>query len=77
MMHLQLHLKSRPRNPDVGPGEVWVGPGESTVEVTFEPDGDHTQLRLVHRQLPEASRADHAEGWEQLFARLAEVASES
>lgn len=53
-------------NPDVG-----VPPDSSTVEVTLEPDGDGTILRLVHRDLPGSERAPHAGGWEKMLARLA------
>jgi uncharacterized protein YndB with AHSA1/START domain len=48
-----------------------VRPGASTVEVTLEPDGDGTRLRLVHRNLPESERADHDEGWGEVLDRLA------
>lgn len=57
-------------NEDVG-----VGPGESTVEVTLEPDGEGTRLRLVHRDLPERRRSDHEEGWEGMLERLAIAAT--
>src|SRR5919109_1370501 len=52
---------------------VGVPPGSSTVEVTLEPDGDGTRLRLVHRDLPDASRADHDAGWDGMLERLAAV----
>jgi uncharacterized protein YndB with AHSA1/START domain len=48
-----------------------VPPGSSTVEVTLEPDGDGTLVRLVHRDLPEPSRAPHGGGWAHYLARLA------
>jgi uncharacterized protein YndB with AHSA1/START domain len=54
--------------------EMATRPGSSTVEVTLEPDGEGTLLRLVHRDLPEAERGDHDEGWGTLLAKLAEVA---
>lgn len=57
-------------NPDVG-----VPPGSSTVEVTLEPDGADTYLRLVHRDLPGSESAVHAGGWEQMLARLAIAAT--
>jgi uncharacterized protein YndB with AHSA1/START domain len=57
-------------NPDVG-----VGPGASTVEVTLAPDGDGTRLRLVHRDLPEATRGSHDAGWEEMLGRLATAAA--
>jgi uncharacterized protein YndB with AHSA1/START domain len=49
---------------------VAVRPGESTIEVTLEPEGDGTRVRLVHRDLPESERADHAAGWPQVLERL-------
>jgi uncharacterized protein YndB with AHSA1/START domain len=51
--------------------EVGVPPGSSTVEVTLEPDGEGTLLRLVHRDLPKAERASFAGGWEKMLSRLA------
>ncbi len=56
-------------NPDAS-----VAPGASTVEVTLEPDGAGTLLRLVHRDLPEAAIESHTGGWTRLLAELAEVA---
>jgi uncharacterized protein YndB with AHSA1/START domain len=49
-----------------------VLPGESTVEVTLDADGDGTLLRLVHRDLPESAIADHDEGWGLLLRGLAD-----
>lgn len=54
--------------------EVGVPPGSSTVEVTLEPDGQGTLLRLVHRDLPQAGSPQHAKGWEKMLARLARAA---
>jgi uncharacterized protein YndB with AHSA1/START domain len=48
---------------------------DSTVEVTLEPDGGGTLLRLVHSGLPEASWKDHDEGWGTLLPELARVAA--
>jgi uncharacterized protein YndB with AHSA1/START domain len=56
-------------NPEVG-----VPPGASTVEVTLTPDGDGTRVRLVHRDLPEAERPSHDEGWTGMLERLAVAA---
>jgi uncharacterized protein YndB with AHSA1/START domain len=42
----------------------------STVEVTFEPDGDGTFVRLTHRDVPEGLWDDHNAGWSTLFGRL-------
>jgi uncharacterized protein YndB with AHSA1/START domain len=48
-----------------------VRPGASTVEVTLTPDGDHTIVRLVHRDLPGKESADaHTIGWEHYLPRL-------
>ena len=56
-------------NPQVG-----VPPGASTVEVTLQPDGEGTLLRLVHRDLPAPVRAPSVGGWEKMLARLATAA---
>ena len=45
-------------------------PGASTVEVTFEPDGDGTILRLRHTGLVSDAVAPHAEGWDFFLPRL-------
>jgi uncharacterized protein YndB with AHSA1/START domain len=55
--------------------EIGVAPGSSTVEVTLEPDGGGTVLRLVHRDLPEATWRDHDDGWGTLLAELAKIAA--
>jgi uncharacterized protein YndB with AHSA1/START domain len=48
-----------------------VRPGASTVEVTLAADGEHTVVRLVHRDLPsEDSAGSHAEGWDHYLDRL-------
>jgi uncharacterized protein YndB with AHSA1/START domain len=47
-----------------------VPPGSSTVEVTLEPDGDGTLVRLVHRDLPEPAREPHGRGWAHYLERL-------
>lgn len=52
-----------------------VRPGGSTVEITLTPDGDHTLVRLVHRDLPSSDTANaHTTGWEHYLPRL-EVAA--
>jgi uncharacterized protein YndB with AHSA1/START domain len=55
-------------------GNPALPPGTSTVEVTLEPDGGGTRVRLVHRDLPEPDRTQHDGGWEFFLGRLAEVA---
>jgi uncharacterized protein YndB with AHSA1/START domain len=52
-----------------------VKPGQSTVEVTFTPDGDDTLMRFEHRDLPEESRGSHGHGWDHYFERLVSVAA--
>jgi uncharacterized protein YndB with AHSA1/START domain len=48
-----------------------VRPGSSTVEVTLTGDGDHTIVRLVHRDLPsEDSAGAHGHGWAHYLERL-------
>jgi uncharacterized protein YndB with AHSA1/START domain len=49
---------------------VGVAPGASTVEVTLEPDGDGTLLRLEHRDLPDGAVGDHTQGWDEMLRRL-------
>jgi uncharacterized protein YndB with AHSA1/START domain len=57
-------------------GHPIVPPGTSTVEVTLEPDGDETIVRLLHRGLPNAEEvANHADGWDHYLPRLATAAS--
>lgn len=55
-------------NPD-------LPPGASRVEITLEPDGAGTLVRLEHHGLPTAQRAQHDQGWAYFFGRLREVAS--
>ena len=53
-----------------------LAPGASTVEVTLEPDGDGTIVRLVHRGLAtDEARGLHATGWEHFLPRLQVAAS--
>ncbi len=52
-------------------GDDSLPPGSSTVEVTFEPDGEATIVRLRHRGLPEeASAGLHEKGWRHYLGRL-------
>jgi uncharacterized protein YndB with AHSA1/START domain len=52
-----------------------VEPGSSTVDVTLEPDGDATIVRLVHRDLPEAEMQPHTDGWDHYLGRLSQAAA--
>src|SRR3712207_3741456 len=47
-----------------------VPPRSTEVEVTLEPDGDATILRLVHRRLPPDAVAFHRAGWDHYLAEL-------
>ena len=52
-------------------GEIPLLPGASIVEITLEPDGDGTIVRLRHLGLPDELRDPHSEGWDHYLARLA------
>jgi uncharacterized protein YndB with AHSA1/START domain len=53
-----------------------VAPGGSTVEVLLAADGDGTQLRLIHSNLPSAESAErHGHGWSHYTERLAVAAT--
>jgi uncharacterized protein YndB with AHSA1/START domain len=52
-------------------GDDSVPPSSSTVEITLEPQGRSTLVRLVHAGLPPDKRDLHREGWEHFFSRLA------
>jgi len=56
-------------------GVLPVVPGQSTVEISLEPDGEGTLLRLTHRDLPQEMRTFHRLGWEYALDRLARVAT--
>ena len=56
-------------------GALPVAPGESTVEISLEPDGEGTLLRLTHRDLPQGMHKFHRLGWEYALPRLAAVAA--
>lgn len=56
-------------------GQEGVAPGSTTVEVTLEPQGSTTLVRLVHSGLPEEERGNHAEGWKHYWKRLQIVAA--
>jgi uncharacterized protein YndB with AHSA1/START domain len=56
-------------------GDPDLPPGTSTVEVTLEPDGPGTRLRLRHRGLPsDAQRDAHLVGWRDYLGALVRVA---
>ena len=44
--------------------------GSTQVEITLEPVGNATVLRLVHRRLPDDAIADHLRGWDYYLGRL-------
>ncbi|HYP48114.1 MAG TPA: SRPBCC domain-containing protein [Thermoleophilaceae bacterium] len=49
-----------------------VAPGSSTVEITLQPDGAGTLVRLTHRDLPSDEEcASHDHGWAGYLDRLA------
>lgn len=47
-----------------------IPPGASTVEILLTGDGDHTLLRLIHRDIPEPAREVHRDGWTHFLTRL-------
>lgn len=51
-------------------GEHAVPPGSSRVEVSLEPDGDGTLVRLRHLGLPEEALEIHGQGWDLYLGRL-------
>ena len=48
-----------------------IPPGSTTVEITLQPEGDKTRVRLVHRGLPDDAAEDHGKGWAHYMQRLA------
>ncbi len=50
-----------------------VPPGSSRVEISLEPDGDATIVRLRHTGLPAEAAGDHRHGWELYLGRLTAV----
>jgi uncharacterized protein YndB with AHSA1/START domain len=50
-----------------------IPPGSTTVEITLQPEGDKTRVRLVHRGLPADAVEDHGVGWAHYLERLAIV----
>ena len=55
-------------------GDPDLPPGASRVEVTLEPDGAGTLVRLEHHGLPDTRRGQHDQGWAHFLGRLREVA---
>jgi uncharacterized protein YndB with AHSA1/START domain len=54
--------------------EPTVAPGGSTVEVLLARDGEGTQLRLIHSDLPSVESAErHSHGWTHYTQRLGAV----
>jgi uncharacterized protein YndB with AHSA1/START domain len=59
-------------------GSDEVGPGSTTVEITLEPDGQGTLLRLRHTGLEtEQQRIDHRNGWSSYTGRLKEAVAQA
>ena len=56
-------------------GALPPAPGASTVEISLEPDGQGTLLRLTHRDLPQDMHTFHRLGWDSALPRLAAVAA--
>jgi uncharacterized protein YndB with AHSA1/START domain len=53
-----------------------IKPGASTVEITVQPDGDGTLVRLTHSGIPTQESAEkHGHGWEHYLERLAIAAT--
>jgi uncharacterized protein YndB with AHSA1/START domain len=52
-----------------------ITPGSTTVEISLQPEGDKTRVRLVHRGLPEDAISEHTTGWDHYLGRLAVAAT--
>src|SRR5258708_3276412 len=50
-------------------GNEQVPPGSSRVEITLEPDGDETIVRLLHDGLADGEAEQHGDGWDHYLAR--------
>ena len=49
-------------------------PGSSRVEITLEPDGPGTIVRLEHHGVPASRRRNHDDGWAHFLDRLTSAA---
>lgn len=57
-------------------GHPVVPPGSTRVEISLEPDGEETVVRLRHLDIPSAEeRSSHTHGWEHYLGRLEVVGS--
>ena len=52
-----------------------IPPGSTTLEITLQPEGDKTRVRIAHRGLPADAVDDHGNGWQRYLDRLAIVMS--
>ena len=52
-----------------------VPAGSTLVEITLEPEGAGTRLRLTHRDLTGEWQDEHAAGWDHYLARIAIAAA--
>lgn len=48
-----------------------IPPGSTTIEITLQPEGDKTRVRLMHSGLPDDAVDDHGGGWSHYLERLA------
>ena len=55
-------------------GDPDLPPGASRVEITLEPLGKATRVRLEHHGLPPSRGESHDMGWRHFLARLADAA---
>jgi uncharacterized protein YndB with AHSA1/START domain len=52
-----------------------IPPGSTTIEITLQPEGTKTRVRLTHRGLPDDAVDDHGHGWAHYLGRLADRAA--
>jgi uncharacterized protein YndB with AHSA1/START domain len=52
-----------------------IPPGSTTIEITLQPEGTKTRVRLTHRGLPDDAVDDHGKGWSHYLGRLADRAA--